>query len=194
MKKPHIKHHLPLCLAFIAILFNFGCATTPISVGETLQIPKGTKLYTSYNIWKTRFWKISSINYQHGTIIPFGTEVTVIKVDQRMVKLKVVSNGTILNIRYQENYGLKPMSEYLKKLLTTKNRTQQAKGIKPEILASILDGKVVKGMNRREVTLTCGPPSPHRTPSLADTTWIYWKSRWHTFRVIFRNNKVIEIL
>ena len=193
MKKSHIKHHIPVLLASIALLLSCSCATK-VNVSETLQIPEGTKLYTAYNIWKTGYWKISSINYQHGSVIPFGTEVKVISVTQRTVKLKCVPSGIPLTIRYHEKYTLQSMSEFLKKLLTTKNRQEQAKGIKPEILASILDGKVKKGMTRREVILTCGPPSPHRTPSQTNTTWIYWKSRWSTFRVIFRKDKVIEIL
>lgn len=176
-----------------AVLLSFGCAHD-VNVSEALQVPEGTKLYTAYNIWKPGKWKISSINYQRGKLIPFGTEVEVLKVTDRIVTLKVVNTGIILKIRYHEDYGLQPMAEYLKQLLTTKNRREQAKGIKPETLMSILDGKVTKGMTRREVILTCGPPSPHRTPALTGTTWIYWRSRWETYRVIFKNNKVIEIL
>ncbi|NOY74643.1 MAG: hypothetical protein GXP32_02490 [Kiritimatiellaeota bacterium] len=176
----------------VALLGFAGCKT--VNVNEALQVPEGTKLYTSYNIWKPGRWKISSINYQRGKLIPFGTEVAIVDATERLLTLKVAHTGMIFKIRYHEEYGLQPMSEYVKQLLTTKGRQELAKGIKPETLSSILDGKVVKGMNKREVELTCGPPSPHRTPSKDQTTWIYWRSRWNTFRVIFKNNKVIEIL
>ncbi|MCK5845121.1 MAG: hypothetical protein KAG97_10460 [Victivallales bacterium] len=183
---------LLLAAILAAAIFNFGCKT--VNVSDAMQVPEGTRLYTAYNIWKPGRWKISSINYQRGDLIPFGTEVKVLNTTERGITFKVLHTGRKLKIRYHEDYGLTPMSDFIKRLLTTKSRQEQAKGVKPEILANILEGKVVKGMTPREVELTCGPPSPHRTPSPTNMTWIYWKSRWITYRVIFKNGTVIEIL
>ena len=70
----------------------------------------------------------------------------------------------------------------------------QDNGISPDIRKNILQGKVEKGMTRKEVIMSYGPPSPHRTPLQATTTWVYWEGQFKTKRIIFKNDKVIDIL
>ena len=71
------------------------------------------------------------------------------------------------------------------------------KGMSQDVINAMLSGKVIKGMTKDEVIITYGPPSPHRTPSLANQTWIYWLRRWPisvNSRVIFRDDKVVQVL
>ena len=49
-------------------------------------------------------------------------------------------------------------------------------------------------MNRREVTVAYGPPVRSRTPDLKNESWIYWITPAQTIRVVFRNDKVRNII
>jgi hypothetical protein len=163
-----------------------------------MQEPEGTKYYLAHNIWYEYPSKISSINYQSGSILPVGTEIDNVKILRRhRISFRVVKTGITYTITYYEKYGLKPIEDYLKTLITTKNREELLKGIPAKFADAILAGKVIPGMSRKEVILAYGPPSPHRTPSTENPTWVYWLKRWPvsiTSRVIFKDDKVLEVL
>ena len=188
-------------ISVIAVLFAFlaGCVTTKkkISVSEVMQQPENRTYYLAHNLWVENPRSISSINYQSGAIIPFGTEVKILKVTRESVTFKVVRTGLKYTIIYFEKYGMKPVQEYLKSLVTTKTRAEMTKGISQNTIDAMLAGRVRPGMTRREVIMTYGPPSPHRTPLLENQTWIYWVKRWPvsiTSRVIFKGDKVLDVI
>ena len=182
----------------VTVLIFAGCETTkPIDVGEVMQQPKGTKYYLAHNIWTNGRHSISSINYQQGTVLPFGTEVEIIEVTANSIRFKVVPSGPSYTIKYYEKYAMEPIREYLKKLITTQNRDELTKDTNPRFLNAMLSGKVLPGMTRKEVILTYGPPSPHRTPSQLNPTWVYWRKRWPldlNSRVIFKGDKVLQVM
>jgi len=185
------------CLLTIAVLtlITAGCITTKtVDYTQALQVSENTPLYTAYNIWYEIPWKISSINYQKGKIIPFGSAVKIISIENDTIRFKRLSNSREYSITYQEKYGLKPVEEFVRKLFTTKSRKELSKGISAEQLKKIESGIVEKGYTRKEVELAFGPPSPHRTPLKEGMTWIYWKSRFNTMRIIFKDDKVEDII
>lgn len=188
-----MKKILVILFVLSGIVFLSGCVT-PLNIQETLQLPKNTKLYTTYNIWYEIPWNISSINYQKGKIIPFGTQIQIISADPTRVEFQVVPTARNYTINYYEKWSMKPVNDFIKQLVTTKTRSEQTKGIAPEIRKKMLKGIVEKGMTRKEVEMTYGPPSPHRTPLRESLTWIYWDSQFSTKRIIFKNDKVIDIL
>ena len=181
-----------MALFFLPVLFS-GCARTVI-VQEALQLPEGAKVYTNYNIWYDDPDDISSLNYQSGKFMPFGTEVEIVEADGRSFTFREKSNGQKFRISYDESWMMIPIEDYLKRFLTTKNREQLSAGIKPAVLDKVSKGLVDEGMTRKEVLLAYGYPVVHRTPSLKDDTWIYWIKPLVTTRVVFKGDIVIAIL
>jgi hypothetical protein len=49
----------------------------------------------------------------------------------------------------------------------------------------IKEGKALVGMTRDGVMTALGYPAAHRTPSLENTTWVYWTNRFRTLAVDF---------
>ena len=49
-------------------------------------------------------------------------------------------------------------------------------------------GKALIGMTRKGVMTALGYPATHRTPSLDDPTWTYWRNRFGTVAVEFNSN------
>jgi outer membrane protein assembly factor BamE (lipoprotein component of BamABCDE complex) len=186
-----------LSAVLLTIASFSGCETTRISTSEVMQQPKGTKYYLAHNLWTNGRHKISSINYQYGSVLPFGTQVKVLEVTSNEIRFQVIPGGHKYTIKYYEQYAMEPIQEYLKKLITTENRAEMTKDTSPEFLDAMLRGEVRPGMTRKEVILTYGPPSPHRTPSQLNPTWVYWLRRWPvsiTSRVIFKGDKVLQVM
>lgn len=184
---------LSVALGSVAAVLISGCVT-PVNVTEALQLPESARLYTAFNIWYEIPWNISSLNYQKGKMIPYGTEVKIDSADSGNIHFQVVSTGNRYAIEYHESWAMRPVEDFLREFVTTKNREEQSEGISPEVRSKILEGTVEKGMTRREVEMAYGPPSPHRTPSKELSTWVYWDNRFVTKRVIFKGEKVLEVM
>ncbi len=58
---------------------------------------------------------------------------------------------------------------------------------------NILQGQVVEGMSKAAVVRAMGYPPKHRTPNLSSDKWVYWSSRFGSFEVHFRDDKVISV-
>ena len=57
----------------------------------------------------------------------------------------------------------------------------------------IEQGRVLKGMTKKGVRIAWGYPARHKTPSLEDNVWTYWRNRWVMKTVTFSNGKVVEV-
>ena len=58
----------------------------------------------------------------------------------------------------------------------------------------MLRGEVVPGMSQAQVLLAYGPPPAIRTPDLRNESWIYWIGKDKTVRLVFRGDKVRNII
>ncbi len=179
---------LPLFL-LVAV---FGCAER-VSVPEVLQMTQQDKLYTKYNIWYTNPENISCLNPQTGRILQVGTEVEVLECTEDKLVLKDVKTGMTYTIDFDGNLRMSTMREFIGQLLTTVPGSEQLKKEPADIIDHIIHGEVIPGMNRRQVLLAYGTPAATRTPSLKNSTWIYWAANDNTIRVNFRGDKVSVI-
>jgi len=169
-----------------------GCSQ--INVAEVLQQQKNSGIYTNCNLWYNPDHQIAGMNYQDGKIIPFGSEVEIIKATKNQIRFKTLSNQQEYRIDFDPEWAMVSSEIYIRQVFTLQDRQQLAKDIPAETVRNIERGLVVRGMNRREVLLTCGTPAACRTPSLENDTWIYWTDRFSTIRVVFKDGKVAEIL
>jgi hypothetical protein len=59
-------------------------------------------------------------------------------------------------------------------------------------LEGISEGKARVGMTKTGVMTALGYPATHRTPSLVQNTWIYWKNRFRTMAVEFDFDGIVK--
>lgn len=171
-----------------------GCAD-PVVMAEVLQLREGQKIYTNYNLWYTDPADISCLNIQQGAFIPLGTEVEPVGTSRWGDTITFRDKlGKTYVIKFRSGYRLCTMADFIAYTFTTKNREELLDGISEEVKTRIERGEVVPGMSQREVLLAYGPPPGCRTPSLRNETWIYWISDSRTVRLVFRGDKVRNIL
>ncbi len=173
------------------IMFTAGCRQ--ISVAEVLQQPQNATIYTQHNLWYDTGNTISSINYQSGRLLRLGTEVKIISATDSSIKFKT-GEGKVFTIDFKPEWMMLSMPAYIKQTFTLKSSEKLCSGLNRNQISDIMHGVVKKGMTRREVLLCCGPPPACRTPSVTCDTWVYWTDRYTTVRVVFKNNKVVEII
>ena len=178
-----------------ALALICGCAD-PVLFSEVFQLEQGQKLYTRHNLWYTDPAAINCLNIQNGTMIPMGTEIIPVETTWfgDNIRFKNAKTGKLYTIKFNEGYTLCTMADYIANTFTTDTPEILLKDVRPQALPRIIRGEVVRGMNEKEVLLACGPPPGLRTPDRRIQSWLYYKNQDSTFRLVFRNGIVRNIL
>lgn len=179
-------------LTAMTLLFT-SCART-VSVAETLSIPEHTEIFTAYNLWYDDPANMTTLNTQKGTIIPFGTQIEIIEATDKKIKFRTTSDELEFTIKYDPQYRLQTVEEYIKDVFTISSSSDLAENLSPLAYEKIKRGIVEKGMTKNEVRLAYGPPCAFRTSSPEAKTWVYWTDFLVGKHVIFNKDKVLDII
>ena len=184
-----------MCAAVAAVFC--GCNSEPAVFAEALQLKQGEKVYTKYNIWYTDPDNISCLNIQEGSFIPVGTEIEPMYTKSNVFGDRIYfkdTSGKEYSICFDVSYRLVPMRDYIAYTFTTRSRSELLADVPKIVQPRVLRGEVVPGMNQAQVMLAYGPPPAIRTPDLRNESWIYWIGKDKTMRLVFRDDKVRNII
>lgn len=122
------------------------------------------------------------------SILPAGSKVTV--GNSRHGFSLLTADGREIIFEYKRNLPM-PVDEYIGKITSAKpfNLDRFDKADR----AGIKAGKVSIGMSKQGVIAALGYPPVHKVPSLEYDTWTYWKDRFRTLVIEFKNDKVVKI-
>lgn len=192
-----IKSLLISCAA-VLLLVMAGCQSYDnVIVAEVLQQGINEKIYTACNLWYTNKDDISCLNIQSGTFIPIGTQIIPVEAiaNSRGGKLTFKDvKGTTYTINFVAGLRLMSMQDYIEQIFTKKSLNEQLKDVSKQVQTRIKRGEVVPGMNRKEVFLSWGYPASNLTPNLKNNTYIYWTTPTKNIRLVFRGDKVRNVL
>ena len=138
--------------------------------------------------------EMDTLNYQHGSILPFGTEVILKKVTDEEICFQTVKDQKMFRIHFTDQYRFQSIENYMRRLFTTDPYADLILGIRPATVEKLKRGIVEDGMTRQEVALAYGPPCAFKTPSEEIDTWVYWTDFLVSKKVIFNEGHVIEII
>ena len=182
---------LPLLLP--ALLFFCGCARDLV-VEEVLQIPVNSRLFTASNIWYEDPSSISCENTLRGKILPFGTPVRILSATDKKIVFRPEGADRNFTLNYDDSIRMMTPENYLRSMFTTKNRDTLSEGVPQVNIEKIMRGVVEKGMSKKEVRLAYGSPCKYKTPDENLDTWLYWTSFIEGRRVVFNNDRVVDII
>ena len=175
-------------IAVLAItLIIGGCGAAKLSPSEQALV--NAKVYTQVAMWDYKSTVIGT-NYSITSLIPINSEVSISKVTSKAIiftyKDKEIVFKNIPKYTGVDINGLLTRSFANKKvdLSTFDEKTQK----------NIIAGSVVTGMSKKAVILARGYAPVHETASFESNTWKYWKTRWNTILVEFKDNKVSKII
>ena len=122
--------------------------------------------------------------YNNHAIIPVNTPVVITKVKNNGIYMTSAVDGTQITFEYNEKNMAGVSAEEYVGYITAPQKTS-LQSLSPIDQKGIRDGKAYVGMSKNAVRIALGYPALHRTPSLKENAWTYWKNRFATGVVEF---------
>ncbi|MGF1807336.1 hypothetical protein L4C31_19035, partial [Aliivibrio sifiae] len=129
--------------------------------------------------------KLYSVNYQQDGLIPLCTKVDIINVQNKRLTFKV--EGTKEQYILDKHRSSPDFAKYLGHYFGTECNTSKIKKLSALDQTGIKEGIAKKGMTKEGVEYAIGFPPEHKTPDLNSNEWLYWKNRFNTFKVEFKD-------
>lgn len=150
--------------------------------------------FTAYNIWWEKPDKVYSTNYGKGTLLPAGSEVQDVKIDDGKAVFTDGKTSGQFRVEFVPKHhpGLKG-KEFWGRFLTPKSFADLTQGFTEAELDAIKAGEARVGMRKNAVIVALGYPPETRTPSLDSDTWVYWHDRFRSYAVQFADGKVTNV-
>ena len=195
------KTSLTAMAATLVLLFGLlGCAgmggdPTPYEGYTNVYLQNNIHGYTKAARGGKTEYIASYANYvQPDTghfFVPVNTAVSVGKYRGGFT-LTRLDNNQLIYFEYRAgNMGGMSVEEYLN--LITAPQKASLSGLSATDRKGIKEGRVLSGMTKKGVRMAWGYPARHRTPSLEDNVWTYWRNRWVMKTVRFSNGKVTQV-
>ena len=102
----------------VAVVFIMSCASGGKKV--SMKTPKEPH-YTTVNIWYEKLNKIYSTNYHRGSILPAGTKVTILKIDNKGIDFQTEKDNLKGRIVYIKKHTVVPIDKMFKNLFSKTN-------------------------------------------------------------------------
>jgi hypothetical protein len=167
--------------------------STAVSAAE---IKKGDKLQTLINLHPDmNKRKLYTMNYQLGAIIPVCTDVTVKSVSGK--KLSFDFQGVDYTLEYDKHTSGAGVSfqEAAQQFFGPACDKAKMNSLSQVDKDGIQSGTARIGMSKDGVLFAMGRPPKHATPSLDNTTWMYWQNRYGKQAIEFDSKgKVTKII
>ena len=131
-------------------------------------------------------------NYQVGAMIPVNTQVKLLEMNEKTISIDVNGGGQKLKVKnIAKHTGDNTQQAFNKLFARQKVNLGQFNKLEKEHIDA---GTVAVGMSKKAVTTAIGYPPSTRTMNLDADSWVYWRHRYNTFIVNFKNGKVSDIV
>jgi hypothetical protein len=190
-----MSFYKPLLLS-AGVLILSGCASVmPLTdkvTGEDL-FQTNKPVYTLVNLHPDeKRMKLYSVNFQQDGLIPVCTQVNIVDVTNKNLTFKISSTDKQYTLTKHKSSP--DFSKYLSNYFGTECNSSKIKKLSTLDQQGIKDGVVKEGMTKEGVKYAIGFPPEHKTPDLNSNEWLYWKNRFNTFKVEFKDNTVSNII
>ena len=194
------KTTLMALTVILALFFGLqGCASmggdpTPYEGYTNVYLQNNIHGYTRVSRGKTEYLASYANYVQPDTghfFVPVNTAVSAGKWRGGFT-LTRQDDGQLIYFEYRSgNMGGMSVEEYLN--IITGPKQVDLKGLSASDRKGIKEGRVSNGMTKKGVQIAWGYPARHKTPSLEDNVWTYWRNRWVMKAVTFSGGKVTSV-
>jgi len=131
-------------------------------------------------------------NYMVGATIPVNTMVKVLDMNKKTISIEVTGTNQKITVKNMPKHTGDDINQIFSKLFA--NRKVDLTQFNALEKKNIDAGTVAVGMRKKAVTVAIGYPPITRTMNLDANSWVYWKNRYNTFSVNFKDGKVSDIV
>lgn len=147
----------------------------------------GEKCHTKVNMWYEKPEKIYSTNYHRGDMEPVGSQVEILKRKENEIQFRDISTGIKFKLIRIKKYTNVTPDELFARYFSKDSVLGGAGYLRFSQMEKekIKTGELAVGMSKEAVIMAYGYPPTHRTQTLEQTTWTYWKGRLDNFEIKF---------
>ncbi|RLA73403.1 MAG: hypothetical protein DRG24_00215 [Epsilonproteobacteria bacterium] len=185
--KRWMKQAVFFMIAAVAVSSFTGCGATKVEVPKNLT----GSVYTQFNMWEEK-GHINAINYSVGRKIPANTEVKIISMSSNNIVFEDIRFPDVkLSLDNSEKHTQMNTVQLAAQYFGS-SKVNVSKFTKAE-QAFIIDfaGFYTKGISKEAMIVARGYPPKHETPSLKYDQWRYWRNRWVSNYLNFKDNKAV---
>ncbi len=182
-------HRFVQGLALAACLAALFLAPQPGLAKETITATKGETYYTQFTMCYEELRHLTT-NYRKGVLVPVNTAVTFVKSSSSEIHVKLPAGGVLRLENVKEFSGEDIVGIFKRTLGKEKVNLDKFSAKERE---NILLGNIDVGMSKDAVIKAYGYPPKHQTPSLEGNAWRYWRNRFATSIVQFKDGAVSDI-
>ncbi len=178
-------------MAVVSALALVGCSK---QFTDAEGLPSFVKIGATYYTQVGLFYekgRYRTTNYGVGIFLPVNTAVKLVEFGTKDFIVEVAGTGEKVEIENVPKFTSWQLAEAFKMLfgpdmvsLLEFNAAERK---------NIEAGSIAPGMRKSAVIVARGYPPSHETPSLLRDQWKYWKNRWDTIIVSFKNDRVVDI-
>jgi hypothetical protein len=180
-----------------AVFFSlFACLAVCAGAGTAQSASSGSTRYLRYNIHafeKGREIKASYANWTNPgsghLLIPVSTPIEIGKWGRGFYFITKDTGKKVYFEFHKKRMGMS-VKDYIE--LITSPKPVSLSSFSEADLEGISEGKARVGMTKTGVMTALGYPATHKTPSLVENTWIYWKNRFATLAVEFDEDGIVN--
>ena len=175
----HLFSPIPPCL--LILIFSIGCGAPSHKINTT---SKENTLFLQNNIHGQAGSRDTKASYANWTdpgaghiIIPVNTPVEFGRY-RRGFTIKNLNDESLVYFEYNsKNMGMSA-EQYIS--LITSSKKVDLNELSEIDQKGINGGKALVGMSKKGIRIALGYPAAHRTPSLGNNSWVYWRNRFRT--------------
>lgn len=175
-------------------LKKFYCTLSLFLVCLVLSAPVFAEAEIRYNKYNIHTQTKDGVNakasyanyigpYEGHIIVPPGTKLVVTKKSRKSFTFTYNEGQKVVTYEFHKSRMGMELADYLE--LITSAKPVSPSGLSKVDKQGVTKGQALVGMSREGVKTALGYPAKHRTPSLEDMTWVYWKDRFRTVGVDF---------
>jgi hypothetical protein len=192
------KRKISMCPMLLAVIVVLAWMPT-LAGAKTRYLKNNIHYQERADLGGKTVCRASYANYvdpgQGHKVLPVNTTVE-IKLTRgwrgRQLTITKLADGTLIHFEYNERNMKIPMKDYIG--IISSSKKVSLKGLSKLDRKGIRNGKAYKGMSKKGVRMALGYPAKHRTPSLEDNSWTYWKDRYRTTVITFNSKGKVSAI
>jgi len=155
---------------------------------EFIEPKVGESYYTRYN-FKEEKGKHNTTNYWRGNLIPINSKVKLLSLGKKKMALEL-DDGRRVTFVNVAKYTKRALSTIASELLSPQSIPLNK--LDNSVKDAVVAGELVLGMSKGQVIMARGYPPRHKTPSLDQSTWTFWSSKFVQRTLKFKDGVLAE--
>lgn len=117
-----------------------------------------------------------------GRVLPAGSKVIGLTYGSAQVDVEIGGSKVSIGNDYSRNL---PMEQFAARWIVPKDPTLEMRNWSAKMQQAIKGGRLMRGMERRQVLMAVGWPTMGNTPNTEDPVWTYPASNGYQYKVVF---------